>query len=401
MEYPRHFVVYNSILGVYATKLSGTHTLSANIITGGIVDYTKIISDLIQKRKEGDYWDFKREPYSPEKNKDFVKDVICMANSLYIGSKYIIIGVTDDYEVIGVENINKRKTQADYINIIRGCDFAGQIRPEITLESVPLDDHIIELLIIEDRPLKPYFLTNRYMDVKPYHIYMRNGDTNTPKDKSADIYHIEKMWQQRFGLDLNPLERMKYLLMKPNDWFKDIGNVDQAYNKDFPQYRIEFSEPKLHKEVFSYFYPNDDSFIGDAIFMYHTTPLFTLNYIYCDEMRLVLSYPNISTIKLKEMNCFFYYNKSELDGIFLHFLTDGTYNTDSRGSSAPFIFVEDKNELNNFIEFAISNEDRINEIEPSFFAKQILKDDTKYNHPGLNPVFLSKIKKLFDEWKST
>jgi len=99
------------------------------------------------------------------------------------------------------------------------------------------------------------------------------------------------MWKQRFGLDLNPVERMKYLLTKPNDWFKDIGNVDHAYNKDFPQFKIEFSEPKLHKEVFSYFYPNDDSFIGDASFMYHTTILFKSHYIYCDEMRLVFPIP--------------------------------------------------------------------------------------------------------------
>ena len=361
----------------------------------------KIITDLIETQKEGEFWDFKQEPYSPDKRKDFVKDVVCMANSLYIGDKYIILGITDDYEVIGVETVANRKTQADYINLIRECDFAGGIRPEISLESIILQTHTIDVIIIKDKPLKPYYLTSNYQDVKPFHIYMRNGDTNTPINKAADLYHLEKMWKQRFGLDLNPVERMKYLLTKPNDWFKDIGNIDHAYNKDFPQFKIDFSETKLHKEVFSYFYPNDDSFIGEASFMYHTTILFKLNYIYCDEMRLVLSYPEIATVKLTNTNWFFYYNKSELSGLFLYFLTDGTYSTESCGQGAPFIFVNDKKELNDFINYAISNAKRIDEIEPSYFAKQIFEDDSKHMHSSIDPIFISKIKKLYIEWKST
>ncbi len=360
----------------------------------------KIIFDLIENKREGEYWDFKQEPYPNDKNDELVKDVICMANSLYIGEKYIILGVTDDYKIIGVESLTNRKTQADYINLFRDCDFAGGFRPEISLDKITMDTHSIEIIVIKDRPLKPYYLTKRYRSVKAYNIYMRNGDTNTPIDKSADLYHLEKMWKQRFGLNLNPIERMKYLLTKPNDWIKDIGNIDNAYNKDFPQFKIEFSEPKLHKEVFSYFYSNDDSFIGKAVFMYYTTPLFEKHYIYCDEMRLILSYPEIASVKLHEINWFFYYNKSEIEGLFLYFLTDGTFNTESCAFGAPFIIVENKKELNDFIEFAINNEDRINDIEPSFFAKEILKNENKNLKSKICPIFLSKIKKLFDEWKS-
>ena len=359
------------------------------------------IIDLIATQKEGEFWDFKQEPYSRAANKDFVKDVICMANSLYIGEKYIIMGVTDNYEIIGIEDVANRKTQADYINLIRNCDFAGDIRPDISLESIVIQEHTVEVIIIKDKPLKPYYLTNRYQDVKPFHIYMRNGDTNTPIDNSADLYHLEKMWKQRFGLDLNPIERMKYLLTKPKDWVKDLGNVSHAYNKDFPQFKINFSETKLHKEVFSYFYSNDDSYIGKAVFMYHTTPLFEAEYIYCDEMRIVLSYPKIATVKLSKMNWFFYYNKSEIEGLFLYFLTDGTYKTESTAFGAPFIIVENQKELNDFIEFAIDNESRIDEIEPCFIAQNIVKRNPKYRHSTINPIFISKIKKLFDEWKST
>lgn len=364
------------------------------------------IVNLINTKREGNYWDFKKEPHS--NNAKLLHDILCLANSKHKGERYIIFGVTDPSEtckIIGLrKNQKNRKTQTDIIDFLRSKKFAGDFRPEVELHTINISDVDIDILVIFDHPYKPYYLTENYRhndsEVKAYHIYTRNNDMNTPLDSSADIYHIEQMWRQRFGLDLTPVEKMKCLLMKPNDWYKNFGNVDHAYNKEFPEYKIEFSDPKPHKDVFSYFYSNDDSYIGKAVFKYYTTPLFELDYIFCDEMRLILSYPKVCAIKLTNMNWSFYYNKSELDGIFLYFLTNGTLNTKSRGIGAPFILVENKAELNKFIEFAINNENRINEIEPSFYAKDIY-EKAKYHHSSINPVFLSKIKTLFDEWKST
>ena len=77
------------------------------------------------------------------------------------------------------------------------------------------------------------------------------------------------MWRQRFGLDLSPSERFKQLLKKPDEWFEDFGNIEYAYHKDFPEFRIEVTEPEEMWELFCEFYPNTKGYFGKAIFKYH------------------------------------------------------------------------------------------------------------------------------------
>ena len=43
-------------------------------------------------------------------------------------------------------------------------------------------------------------------------------DTNTPKNASADINVIEKLWKKRFGIDATALDRALLFLQKPYDW---------------------------------------------------------------------------------------------------------------------------------------------------------------------------------------
>ncbi len=65
-------------------------------------DIESEILELISRKTEGAYWDFKQQWYSH--NADFVHDIICMANSPANRDCYIIIGVKDEtYDVVGVE----------------------------------------------------------------------------------------------------------------------------------------------------------------------------------------------------------------------------------------------------------------------------------------------------------
>ena len=68
------------------------------------------------------YIDYKQIPYSKSKKHDFVKDVIAMLNSYEcIGEKkYIIFGVTDDKQLVGIQqeqmlDDNAYQNWADYI----------------------------------------------------------------------------------------------------------------------------------------------------------------------------------------------------------------------------------------------------------------------------------------------
>ena len=76
-----------------------------------MTDLTGIIGDLIATRKEGDHWDFKREPH--DKPGDLIKDIICLANSpRHTGDRYIIYGVDNTGTVVGLQSATPARTRA-------------------------------------------------------------------------------------------------------------------------------------------------------------------------------------------------------------------------------------------------------------------------------------------------
>ncbi|MCB1044420.1 MAG: ATP-binding protein, partial [Acidobacteria bacterium] len=180
------------------------------------MSFTHEISDLIASGREGKYWDFK-EQYHDNKAA-LLHDIICLANSLHKGSKYLIFGVTDPYkgcQIVGIQ-ANRKYSQSNLIDFIRSMKFAGDVRPEIELRTIELQEQEIDVLIVFDRPEKPYYLREDYKDkgkiVRASYIYTRNLDTNIAIDQSADLRIIELMWRERFGLDVQPAERMVTLL---------------------------------------------------------------------------------------------------------------------------------------------------------------------------------------------
>ena len=54
-------------------------------------DLKEIIVNLIEKKTEGGFWDFKRSWH--ESNADLLHDIICMANNIENRDAYIIIRV--------------------------------------------------------------------------------------------------------------------------------------------------------------------------------------------------------------------------------------------------------------------------------------------------------------------
>ncbi|MDP8314054.1 MAG: ATP-binding protein [Candidatus Celaenobacter antarcticus] len=364
------------------------------------------ILSLIESKIEGDYWDFKQEPH--DNKASLLHDILCMSNSLHRGNRFLIYGVSDPKvgtEVIGLtREQNGRKTQVKFIDFLRTKPFAGDCRPEIELHTLEIYGKEIDVLIIFDNPLKPYYLTEDYRDkdknVKVNSIYTRTNDTNTPIDKSADVGVIEKMWIQRFGLDLSPLERMKLLLLQPKEWFKDIGNKTYAYHLDFPEFRIEFSEVHEFWEVFSFFFTNEKSYLGTATCKYHSTTLFELEYMYCDEMRIELSVPKTAYVKLKNSeNWFYYYNLEELDGIFLYFMTNGLTHLHSRSPAFPFVLFNNKVQMKKFIEYLEANENNLNKIKPDFYAEHA-KDRMKKQDKNsvIDPLFIDRVIQLNKKW---
>lgn len=372
------------------------------------MDLETKIRQLIESKREGEYWDFKEEPHS--NNANLLHDILCLANCLYKGDRYLIIGITDPKKgasITGlVSNQSNRKTQVNFIDFLSSKKFAGDSRPEIELRTLLIDQKEVDVLIIFDNPLKPYYLTQDYqcnqqnskpVIVRANYIYGRINDKNIPIDMSSDVGKIERMWKQRFGLDMTPLERIEHLLMKPIEWSKNIGNEPIAYHKEFPEFTIKFSKVEEFQEVFSFFFENEKSYLGKAKFKYHSTKLFEQEYMYCDEMRIIFPVPKIQHIRLNGTeNWYYYFDLSKANGKFLYFLTDELSNLISRKLIFPFLIFNDEQQRKRFNKFILENQHLLNEISPSYYGENANKRMLKaHNNSVIDPIFIDKIIQIY------
>ena len=388
------------------------------------------IRSIIDKKREGGHWDFK-EKYT--NNADLLHDILCMANNLYEGERYLIIGVDNSFNILGVPATG-RKTQSNLIDFLSKAPFSGDIRPEVELHTLSIADKEIDVILILNKLEKPFFLSKDYKDsvdetskktVRAGVIYTRVGDKNTAINETADQYYIEKMWRQRFGLDLSVIERFKKLLKEPENWLHNPANhrIPQGndlvahdcfpvYHKYFSEFQIERSEPKESEgESFCYFYPNPKSYLGTFYFKCYSTTVFELEYFYCDEMRIILPMPEIRHLNFRDIpNSWFYcYTLDNMLGYFLQFLHVGRVVIDSgRGSYPPILIFKDTQELKLFEEYAKGNEDTIGNIEPrlpcvggkgcKYFRSRDYK--TYDGRIEMNALFISRLGKFYSDWRA-
>lgn len=364
-----------------------------------------IIEELIKSKREGDFWDFKEKPY--DNKASLLHDILCLSNSLHRGNRYLIIGVSDPSEGaliigLGIEDVNRKK-QADYIDFLSNKNFAGDSRPEIEMHTIKIDEKEIDVIIIFDRPEKPYYLLNDYSDgekhVKANYIYTRTIDRNTPIDRSADIGIIEKMWKQKFGIDQSPLERMKQLLLKPQLWSNlNLDNDKPIYCRDFPEFHMEYSQPERKgNEGFGYFYLDEQLSFGKICFKYHSTTLFEMEYVSCDGLRVYLPVPKIGNIAVDEGQIYFYYIENSLEGALLVFLNAGELDRLSTGRNNynPFLIFKDESEHKEFEDYVIAQRnilDKINATYKAEEAKQKIEKDN-FTRP-FDPIFVDKLIQL-------
>lgn len=170
------------------------------------------IFELINLKQEGEYWDFKRQWH--ENKADLLHDIICMANNLSDNDGYIIIGIDEenDYSIRDVKlDSNQRNTQK-IVDFLKDKKFAGDRRPTVYVQSIECSEQFIDIIVVQNNMYTPYYLTEKYQDVKSFHIYTRIMDTNTPKNTNADLDKVEYLWKKRFGINKSALERVTIYL---------------------------------------------------------------------------------------------------------------------------------------------------------------------------------------------
>ena len=100
------------------------------------------IISLIRSHKEDYYYDFKRQFH--KKDEDLLYDIICLSNNLENRDAYLIIGVADDFEVIGIDGNCKSNNIYDFM---KSKKFAGDFKPEIEIKNIYLNTHNLQVTI--------------------------------------------------------------------------------------------------------------------------------------------------------------------------------------------------------------------------------------------------------------
>lgn len=279
------------------------------------MDLLTTICRLIHLKAEGDYWDFK-QCYHVNKA-ELLHDILCLANNRSYRTGYLILGVSDNPkgEIIGVESDINRKNQQQIIDFIIHLNWAFDIYPNIQLNTFRVEDHEIDVISIKSTNDVPYFLVKDYTDktvknktVCANHIYTRVQDTNTPIDKNAHPYQIEALWKHRFGLDLQPLERVQQMLLHPHDWNKYSDDLDNTiyYNKFSPEYTIccRYADDKGEPPFYAYYQMDERTLFKDVDIKYHSTTLAKIQAITLNNGCFTCSIPDIAFVHNKSQ-----YNK--------------------------------------------------------------------------------------------
>jgi hypothetical protein len=113
------------------------------------------LSDLLIE-DECEWLDFKQSFH--DSNIKLLHDIICLVNAKADGDRYLVFGVANDKNIVGIENDENKKKSADIQDLLK-CSNFNRI-PEVSLYYEKNENsHEIAILKILNRPDKPFFLT--------------------------------------------------------------------------------------------------------------------------------------------------------------------------------------------------------------------------------------------------
>ena len=154
----------------------------------------ELIVSLINSKREESYYDFKEQWHGEGQSGDLLHDILCLANNVENRDAYLIVGVKDNFDVIGVDEW--RKTNEIY-DFLRSQPFSGGHIPEVELRRMYYKQFKIDVLLIRSSKDVPFFLNKVTREVG-LQVYTRVGDTNTPKNQAADYNDVERLWKIHF-----------------------------------------------------------------------------------------------------------------------------------------------------------------------------------------------------------
>jgi CheY-like chemotaxis protein len=138
-------------------------------------------------------WDFRKDELNKGLQQVIAKTIAGMLNS---EGGYLLIGVDDDGEIVGIENdlgtLRKPDTDGfrllltDLVKNYLGLEYAHYISP--TFEE--LDGKTVCLITVEESP-EPVFLMRR----NTHELWVRTGNSTRQLDVKAAMQYISEKWE--------------------------------------------------------------------------------------------------------------------------------------------------------------------------------------------------------------
>lgn len=205
-----------------------------------------VISELINRKFEGDYWAYKQEWQSD--NEHLLHDILCFANTVHNKDCYLIIGVSDIGDVTGLtDSSSNRKNQAYVIDMLADLKFAGAVVPEVAVETIVVNKKEVDVLTVFNSVNVPFYLESVPKEYKRFingYIYSRKNDKNTPINENSIMPQIEILWKKRLALVNSPLKQILSRMKNKLEWY-EIG--DTYYNIFVSDFKIKKEKIKVKR----------------------------------------------------------------------------------------------------------------------------------------------------------
>lgn len=97
---------------------------------------------------EDEYHDFKAQWYSKNDRAELIKDIFSFVNTSHHKDCYLIIGVNNNHEVVGVENDSNRLNTQKITDFLHSLPIANAHTPKVKVTPITVENHTVDVIAI-------------------------------------------------------------------------------------------------------------------------------------------------------------------------------------------------------------------------------------------------------------
>lgn len=263
---------------------------------------------------ENEYWDFKEKWYA-KKDNEIVRDIVSFANTAHHKDCYLIMGVSDNQRIVGVEHDENRRNKQQLQDLLRKKPFAQNSYPQTNVETFNIEGHELDVITIYDSDQVPFFLQEKDKNLNAGAIYCRTNDSNTPKDSTATDREVELLWKKRFHEDMDIMDQFIYLMKDRVSWeYVENDEYNGFIYKKNPDFQIILKpEEKNNRDVEAYSINQFKIAMSyqQIQFRYRTVLIKEYLGVWLDEARLLVPVPDRKMISMLDAESVFYFFTKE------------------------------------------------------------------------------------------